>query len=95
MTDLEDLKRMLADAEAADPSVDPSLYTAFRNALPDLIARVERAEKALKLAAVRMDILCDRMEGCHAETGRHELLDEGRAFASEARSALTGDTPNV
>lgn len=44
MTDLEALKQLLAEADESDPDVDPALYTAFRNALPDLIARVERAE---------------------------------------------------
>ncbi len=43
---------------------------------------------ALRLAAVRLEILTDRMRGCHAETGKHELLDEAEMFCREARAAL-------
>lgn len=50
-------------------------------------------ERALRLAAVRLGILADRLEGCNEtarEEGRkpeHELLDEARMFEREAREA--------
>lgn len=51
----------------------------------------ERMEKALGLAAVRLEILTGRMRACHEETGQHELLDEAEAFCREARTALNGE----
>lgn len=50
-------------------------------------------EEAMRLAAIRLGILADRMEGCNdaaREEGRkptHELLDEARMFEQEAREA--------
>lgn len=50
-------------------------------------------QKALRIAAIRIGILVDRMEGCNEtarEEGRsptHELLDEARMFEHEAREA--------
>lgn len=50
-------------------------------------------QRALELAAIRLGILADRMEGCNAdatEDGRpitHALLDEARMFEDEAREA--------
>lgn len=49
--------------------------------------------RALELAAIRLGILADRMEGCNDEAvkdGRfpvHELLSEARMFELEARTA--------
>ncbi|HWL39403.1 MAG TPA: hypothetical protein VNO75_04120 [Gemmatimonadaceae bacterium] len=58
---------------------------------------------ALKLAAVRLGILRDRMEGCNdqaREEGReptHELVDEASAFVYEARVAaeMVDDSPAI
>lgn len=57
--------------------------------------RIEQNDlkRALKLAAIRLGILADRLEGCNdqaREEGRrptHELLSEARAFETEAREA--------
>lgn len=49
--------------------------------------------RALEVAAIRLGILADRMEGCNEqarEEGRaptHELLAEARMFEHEAREA--------
>lgn len=51
-------------------------------------AEIERLREALSAAAVRLELLTDRMRGCHEATGKHELLDEAEAFATEAREAL-------
>lgn len=66
-----------------------------------LRSEVERLRQALDLAATRMEILADRMEGCNEDRrgeGRrppHELLDEARAFVDETRiaSRSSRDTP--
>lgn len=54
--------------------------------------RLKRENAALReaqrLAAIRLGILTGRMRACHAETGRHELLDEAEMFEQEARAAL-------
>lgn len=56
-------------------------------------SEVVRLERELATAAIRLEILADRMEGCNAtaeEEGRkptHELLDEARSFVSETRKA--------
>jgi hypothetical protein len=58
-----------------------------------LRAEVVRLRNQLKLAAIRLGILADRMDGCNAqaeEEGRaptHELLDEARDFERLARAA--------
>lgn len=54
---------------------------------PEALARLTAA---LKLAATRLEILTDRMRGCNAVTGMHELLSEAEAFCAEARAALAG-----
>jgi len=54
---------------------------------PEALARLMAA---LELAATRLEILTDRMRGCHEITGRHELLSEAEAFCTEARAALAG-----
>lgn len=82
MTDLEELKRLVAD-------VTPESLATF---IPELIARVERAEKALKVFA-------DQAGKYDPDEGDNDFW----AFDSEftigdlrrARSAITGDTPNV
>ncbi len=51
--------------------------------------------KGLEVAATRLQILTDRMRGCHEETGKHELLDEAQAFADEAKAALAKFTAIV
>lgn len=48
----------------------------------------ERLEKALRLAATRLEILTGRMRACREETGQHELLSEAEAFCAEALEAL-------
>ena len=55
-------------------------------------ARISELESAMKLAAIRMEILVDRMRGCHEETGKHQLLDEAQMFVDEAKAALKGQT---
>lgn len=53
----------------------------------------DKRREALRLAAIRLGILADRMEGCNAdaiENGTepvHGLLDEARMFEEEARAA--------
>lgn len=70
-------------------AADWALIPAMRNALPDLIATIERYEAALRLAADRLTICEGRMRACNAEwNGRHELLDEVVEFVREAREAL-------
>lgn len=50
-------------------------------------------QRALELAAIRLGILADRMEGCNDVARQenrpptHELLSEARAFETEAREA--------
>lgn len=56
--------------------------------LVDLEARKAKLEYALELAATRLEILTGRMRACHAETGRHQLLDEAELFSAEAKAAL-------
>lgn len=53
-----------------------------------LEARGRVLEEALRLAAVRLEILTSRMRGCHEETGKHALLGEAEMFCQEARAAL-------
>lgn len=55
--------------------------------------KVRVLREALWKAAVRLEILTGRMRGCHAETGRHELMDEAEMFCAEARAALNGWCP--
>ncbi len=43
---------------------------------------------ALKLAAIRLEILTARMRGCHEVTGQHELLGEAEAFYVEAHTVI-------
>lgn len=97
MNDLEELKRLLAEADESDPDVDPALYTAFRNAIPDLIARVERAEKERDELSWRLSMAL-RQWRMYAELEERELMVEDSTEAALYRScsaALTGDTPNV
>lgn len=51
-----------------------------------------RLREALNLAAIRLGILVDRMRGCHAETGNHELITEAEEFHREAQAALEQPT---
>ncbi len=55
-----------------------------------LTAENARLRTALECAAVHLQIGVNRMRGCHAETGMHELLVESEEFVAEARAALTG-----
>ncbi len=51
--------------------------------------RIKKLEKALGLAATRLEILTGRMRACHVNTGAHTLsLDEGTMFIREAKEAL-------
>lgn len=56
-----------------------------------LLAKIERYEAALKLSAVRLEILTGRLKACNEETGKHELIDEAESFCIEAREALKED----
>jgi hypothetical protein len=58
-------------------------------AVPSATGETARLRDALRLAAVRLEILTDRMRACHEETGKHELLDEAESFCAEARAALS------
>ena len=51
-------------------------------------ARIVELEGALKLAAVRLEILTGRARACHEVTGMHELMDEAEMFCQEAKQAL-------
>lgn len=97
MTDLEELKHLLTEADESDPDVDPALYTAFRNALPDLIARVERAEK--ERDRLRQALDPQALVDVANSVGRHPKFGieaHGLNLLAELqRIALTGDTPNV
>jgi hypothetical protein len=81
----KDRKDIEADPEG---KANLALIVAAANAYdPEALARVTAA---LELAATRLEILTDRMRGCHEITGRHELLSEAEAFCTEARAALAG-----
>ena len=62
----------------------------------DMLARAEAAEarcarlaNAIRLAATRIEICADRMRGCNAVGGDHQLLEEVVEWAAEARAALS------
>lgn len=121
--DLEDLKRLLARREklikraatSREHVGDEILCTTGElvNTLPDLIARVERAEKERDRFREELRHACAALIGAasayraHAGRSGHirprsrpdpffltRVLDMDKA-AEQARSALTGDTPNV
>lgn len=51
--------------------------------------RIKELERALSLAATRLEILTGRMKACHVNTGAHSLsVDEGVIFSREARAVL-------
>lgn len=70
-----------------------ALTSAFDAAREAIVSYEARNQEALRLAAIRLGILADRMEGCNEtarEEGRkptHELMDEARMFEREAREA--------
>ena len=70
------------------------IVAAQPSAVLALLDEIERLREGLKLAALRLRLLTDRMHGCHAETGKHELLDEAEAFCVEARAALAPKEKN-
>jgi hypothetical protein len=81
----------------------------LQGALDDARARADRAERggarlreALRLAAIRLEILTGRMRACHEETGNHELIEEAEMFVEEAKAASSSvaaldgtETPNA
>ena len=112
MTDLEELKRLVAEREQmlSDPLFDHwgedgpmGIEATLFNALPDLIARVERAEKErdrLRRALRPFAAFADRF-GDHARDDSWVLTRNPSGTGNltmgdvrEARFALTGDTSN-
>lgn len=68
----------------------------FNSVIADRLEALEQLaalRAALELATTRLEILTDRLEGCHAETGRHELMSEAHMFCAEARAALSQPEP--
>ena len=100
--DLEELKRLVAE-EGPRLKVDLAQMRhsglTLVNALPELIARVERAEKALKAATERVEEIIERADTKAEDAGsdtEERAYYEGRMEAAIAISnTLTGDTPNV
>lgn len=54
-------------------------------------ARIRELEEAQRLAHIRIGICADRMEGCNAIGGDHQLIDEVREWESDARAVLQGE----
>ena len=92
--DLEELKRLVEDMsgrispEMAKHDVAIKLVLASVDIMSELIARVERAEKALRRVAPFLDCIIDYTSGLEYEGNAavHEV--------NQALGALTGDTPN-